>query len=169
MSKNKVKDPGSTAAGGFDLGNMLQGMMGGQPGAADWWRGFHYPETVNFDPQKLIGCARSALYAKAVVEGKVVHECLKRKDYSRPPSGTGPVLEVEPLLDNIEELVKALDARLVYSFNLCGAIGKFYVLQDGALSVSYGQHSIVMNCVSLEKKYAELIEKHFHSCHQAKE
>lgn len=157
-----------TAAGKFDLNSMLANMMG-QPGTApkEWWRGFHYPETVEFDPEKLIGCARSALFAKALLSGQPTHECTRTKSGWRS-SGTGPDVDLEIQEDNIEELVKVFDGRLTYSFTMDGRTGKFYTFESGAFYVVYNSHYLKMQCVSLNKTHTDILQKHFNSCYKEK-
>ena len=40
----------------------------------EWWQTFQYPETPNFEPNKLINCARSALFGTALANNQSVHE-----------------------------------------------------------------------------------------------
>mgnify|MGYP001614046343 CR=1 FL=1 len=133
------------------MGQVKQGMGPGQP--AEWWQTYQYPETVNFDPEKLIGCARSSLYVKAL-QGGVVNEFVQKM----------PCHMLD--LANLDELVKSFDGRLVYRYDSNFKCVSFYVFSDGAVCASadetyrYAQMSIV----TLDEKKVALFKQHYHSC-----
>jgi hypothetical protein len=132
------------------FGGLLNHAKQGQ--SNDWWQSYHYPETIEFDPRKLIGCARSALYARAMSEG-TVYEIEK-------DSEEGFVL----IQDNLEVLIEALDARLIYSFEQRLLSGLFFVFSDGALYTHFNNLGVRTKFVTLNKKKVELFNKHYHSC-----
>lgn len=153
----KVKEQPDTkkmndVAGGL-FGGMLQNMMGQGSPATEWFRAYHYPETVNFDPRKLIGCARSALYARAVVDNSVVHEIEIDSD-----EGTTLVM------DKYEFLAEALEARLVYKFEHRLLSGRFYIFNDGALYTHWNSMGPRTTLVTTNEKLVEIFKNHYDSC-----
>jgi hypothetical protein len=145
-----------------NISDLFSGIMGQLSNAGqgikqtDWWQTYQYPETVNFDPDKLLNCARSALYAKAL-QGGTVNEVIQQRFYQ--------VLNVS----NLEELVKGLDGRLVYSYEDSLKYKLFYIFSDGAIFASgdeaykdYG--AVQITIISLDKKKIDLFRQHYQSC-----
>lgn len=150
-----------------NLNALLSGLMrhAGQGQSNDWYHSYNYPETVSFYPEQLIACARSALYAKAIVEG-TVYEVEKS---TADNSVEGDYLD----RGNLEVLVKSFDGRLVYEFDKIlqhGSCGLFYVFGDGAIYVRCGKsrlarmNNISIHLVTLDKNKVELFNKHYKSC-----
>jgi len=123
---------------------MQQAMKGN---SKDWWQSYHYPETVKFNPEDLINCARSALYSKALVGGTLYEENM---DYF--------IGNAYKKLSNLSEsLVKELNARLVYNRKCHVALNiLFYVFDNGAIQVSYNNEILTIEALSLDKSKVDL-------------
>jgi len=134
------------------VGGLMQQAAKGQANKQnEWWQTYHYPETPSFHVSKLIACARSALYSQAIKEGSV-YETEK---------------ELSGRLDkeNLEELVKAFNGRLIYDLNRPEDYNVlFYVFSDGAVQVIYDGYIVFLNMVTLDKKKSKLFKKHVQSC-----
>ncbi|KKN67650.1 hypothetical protein LCGC14_0459090 [marine sediment metagenome] len=140
-----------------NMANLFSGLMKqAQKGQSDeWWQTYHYPETVNFYPEQLIGCARSALYAKAMEKG-VVFEMEKYEH---------GFLEK----DNLDELVKCFDGRLIFQYQGSVFDALFCVFNDGAIYVHSTNSSaagqvVQFRIVTLDEKKIGLFNSHYKSC-----
>lgn len=133
--------------------NMFQQMQGGKPTV--WWQSFKYPETVRFEPDNLICCARSALYAIALMGGVV---------YEKRVVGDFNSLNI----DNLEKLIKGLDGRLIYFFNddynLDLKKCMFYIFNDGAIFVHEDGKRSILSIVTINEKKYKLFNRHQESC-----
>ena len=142
-----------------NISDLFSGIMGQLSNAGqgikqtDWWQTYQYPETVNFDPDKLLHYARSALYAKAL-QGGTVNEVIQQM----------PSLALD--VDNLEELVKGLDGRLVYKCEYSTKCKLFYIFSDGAIFASeyLFRSAAQITIISLDEKKIDLFRKHYISC-----
>ncbi len=140
------------------VGGLVQQATKGQATKQnEWWQTYYYPETVQFKPSDIIGCARSALYTKAM-QGGVVYEVGKEKT---------------AIVDkgNLDELIESFDGRLIYSFDgVSGISGLFYVFTDGAVMAQWLKDMVKMKIhsyltiVTLNEKKVELFNRHYSSC-----
>jgi len=117
--------------------NIIQQAMKGQDNK--WWQSYHYPNTVKFNPEELIGCARSALYSKALKNGTVYEE--KRIIYN-----------IDKRLSNISRfLSNKLNARLVYKKVYSTSNILFYIFDDGAVNISFNDDLLIIEALSLDE------------------
>ena len=97
-----------------NIGDLLSKLMGNVSSQqTEWYKSYQYPETVIFDPDNLIGFARSALFAHALASPDIqVYETVT--EYISP------------------DLLKEIGARKVYS-KIDSEEMSFYVFNDGAI------------------------------------
>ena len=152
----KPKNPIQQAT---DMRDILNGLMSGPQGKSNnWYQSYHYPETVNFHPENIINCARSALYSQAISEGTVYEV---EKNFALQQEGP-PILEK----DNLDELIKSFDGRLIYQFEQQNCNGLFYAFSDGAVYVhcSPNTSSLSLTIVTTNESKIDRFNQYYKSC-----
>ena len=114
--------------------NGLSSQMSKAPGEKrEWWHTLRYPDTPNFSAEKLLNCARSALFGEALGGGPPV------RDGTWHSSAKIPAKEV---IAKVQRYVtNELDARLIYNIDESAFGGHlvsqlFFVFSGGAILVT---------------------------------
>ena len=115
-----------------NLGEMLGNLMGGAGAMTgnqkqEWYKSYHFPETVKFNCHDMINIARSALFSQAVFsEDVIVYENHVRIDLDNI-SNNKFNMSLTAFLDEI-------GAKKIYNSKIYSHEFVFYVFDDGAIS-----------------------------------
>lgn len=135
------------------LGEILQSAMTGMqagPGGEkkEWWHSFRYPETPDFSVNKLMNCARSALFGEALGGGPAVREGSWR-DVSDHP-------KIEEVVVSAVGYVGEF-GRLIYSASQGPDERQlFFVFSGGAIMVILNKASVKIELIGTTKAHMQL-------------
>jgi hypothetical protein len=125
----------SGGGGGNPIHNLFKGLsevmtesqMSNVADKNEWWQSFRFPETPDFSVDKLMNCARSALFGAALMGGPTVMEG-SWMSASFVPS--------EQIIARAVGYIAEFDGRLIYNMNPSAGWTKlFFVFSGGAILV----------------------------------
>jgi hypothetical protein len=157
-----------TAKANEDLVKNLFGKFINAGADGEWWSSFQFPSPPDFDHNKLMNCARSALFGLALAGGGAVRE----REFASLDDTYG-----RDEIDSKIQQYMANFGRLVYMnrpVEECENSYSFYVFRGGAISSEiyndgqYGTYARI-NVVGTSESHLQLAQNLFDVCVKGKD
>ena len=144
--------------------SAMSDMQGTGDGSKEWWHTFRYPETPDFSVDKLMNCARSALFGAALGGGPGVREKVLSKLFSNRSRSRDVITKIQNYITN------DLDGKLIYSIEKPGdhveffSASLFFIFSGGAILASVSEDKYTIRVVGTTKAHMQLVKDILDTC-----